>query len=151
MVRIGNVEIGGNKIVVMAGPCSVESRDQIERAADIVADGGAKVIRGGAFKPRSSPYSFQGMGEEGLQLLRAAADRRGLLVISEVMDSTQIPVMLQYCRYPADRRPQHAELQSAARSAESCGSRYCSSAVFRRLSKNCCSPPNTFSPAATTM
>jgi 3-deoxy-7-phosphoheptulonate synthase len=96
IVRIGSVEIGGNNVVVMAGPCSVESRDQIERAADIVADGGAKVIRGGAFKPRSSPYSFQGMGEEGLQLLRAAADRRGLLVISEVMDTTQIPVMLQY-------------------------------------------------------
>ena len=96
IVRIGDVEIGGNNVVVMAGPCSVESRDQIERAADIVADGGAKIIRGGAFKPRSSPYSFQGMGEEGLQLLRAAADRRGLLVISEVMDATQIPVMLQY-------------------------------------------------------
>jgi len=96
VVRIGNVEVGGNNIVVMAGPCSVESRDQIERAADIVAEGGAKVIRGGAFKPRSSPYSFQGMGEEGLQLLRSAADRRGLLVISEVMDATQIPVMVQY-------------------------------------------------------
>jgi 3-deoxy-7-phosphoheptulonate synthase len=96
VVRIRNVEIGGNNIVVMAGPCSVESRDQIELAADIVADGGAKVIRGGAFKPRSSPYSFQGMGEEGLELLRAAADRRGLLVISEVMDAVQIPVMLQY-------------------------------------------------------
>jgi 3-deoxy-7-phosphoheptulonate synthase len=96
VVRIRDVEIGGNNIVVMAGPCSVESRDQIERAADIVADGGAKVIRGGAFKPRSSPYSFQGMAEEGLQLMRAAADRRGLLVISEVMDATQIPMMLQY-------------------------------------------------------
>jgi 3-deoxy-7-phosphoheptulonate synthase len=96
VVRIKDVEIGGNRIVVMAGPCSVENRDQIERAADIVADGGAKVIRGGAFKPRSSPYSFQGMGEEGLQLLRAAADRRGLLVISEVMDAVQIPLMLQY-------------------------------------------------------
>jgi 3-deoxy-7-phosphoheptulonate synthase len=93
---VGNVEIGGPNIVIMAGPCSVESKDQIERAADIVAEGGAKVIRGGAFKPRSSPYSFQGMGQEGLQLLRTAADRRGLLVISEVMDATQIPVMLQY-------------------------------------------------------
>ena len=96
VVRIKDVDIGGNNIVVMAGPCSVESRDQIERAADIVADGGAKIIRGGAFKPRSSPYSFQGMGEEGLQLLRAAADRRGLLVISEVMDATQIPLLLEY-------------------------------------------------------
>src|SRR6202035_5530285 len=90
IVKINDVEIGGKQVIVMAGPCSVESREQIERAADIVADGGAKVIRGGAFKPRSSPYSFQGMGEEGLQLLRAAADRRGLLVISEVMDAVQI-------------------------------------------------------------
>jgi 3-deoxy-7-phosphoheptulonate synthase len=96
IVRAGNVEIGGDRIVIMAGPCSVESRDQIERAADIVADGGAKVIRGGAFKPRSSPYSFQGMGEEGLELLRNAADRRGLLVISEVMDAVQIPLLTKY-------------------------------------------------------
>ena len=96
IVRIGNVEIGGNKVVVMAGPCSVESRDQIERAADIVADSGASVIRGGAFKPRSSPYSFQGLGEEGLKLLRDAADRRGLLVISEVMDASQILLLAAY-------------------------------------------------------
>jgi 3-deoxy-7-phosphoheptulonate synthase len=96
VVRIGDVEIGGGKVVVMAGPCSVESRDQIERAADIVADGGAAVIRGGAFKPRSSPYSFQGLGEEGLEMMREAADRRGLLVISEVMDSTQIPLLSAY-------------------------------------------------------
>jgi 3-deoxy-7-phosphoheptulonate synthase len=96
VVRAGNVEIGGERIVIMAGPCSVESRDQIERAADIVADGGAKVIRGGAFKPRSSPYSFQGLGEEGLELLRNAADRRGLLVISEVMDAVQIPLLTKY-------------------------------------------------------
>jgi 3-deoxy-7-phosphoheptulonate synthase len=96
VVKIRDVEIGNGKVVVMAGPCSVESRDQIERAADIVADGGASVIRGGAFKPRSSPYSFQGMGEEGLKLLRDAADRRGLLVISEVMDSTQIPLLCAY-------------------------------------------------------
>ncbi|HEU5020294.1 MAG TPA: 3-deoxy-7-phosphoheptulonate synthase, partial [Bryobacteraceae bacterium] len=96
IVRAGNVEIGGERIVIMAGPCSVESRDQIERAADIVADGGASVIRGGAFKPRSSPYSFQGMGEEGLELLRHAADRRGLLVISEVMDAVQIPLLTKY-------------------------------------------------------
>jgi 3-deoxy-7-phosphoheptulonate synthase len=96
VVKIKDVEIGGTNVVVMAGPCSVESQDQIERAADIVADGGAKVIRGGAFKPRSSPYSFQGMGEEGLTLMRDAADRRGLLVISEVMDSTQIALLSAY-------------------------------------------------------
>ncbi len=95
-MKIRDVEIGGGKVIVMAGPCSVESHDQIERAADIVADGGASVIRGGAFKPRSSPYSFQGTGEAGLKLLRDAADRRGLLVISEVMDSTQIPLLEAY-------------------------------------------------------
>jgi 3-deoxy-7-phosphoheptulonate synthase len=96
VVKIREVEIGGPKVVVMAGPCSVESKDQIERAADIVADGGASVIRGGAFKPRSSPYSFQGMGEEGLKLMREAADRRGLLVISEVMDASQISLLCAY-------------------------------------------------------
>jgi 3-deoxy-7-phosphoheptulonate synthase len=96
VVKVKDVEIGGGSVVVMAGPCSVESHDQIERAADIVADGGAKVIRGGAFKPRSSPYSFQGLGEVGLKLMREAADRRGLLVISEVMDSTQIPLLSAY-------------------------------------------------------
>jgi len=96
VVKIKDVEIGGKAVVVMAGPCSVENRDQIERAADIAADGGARVIRGGAFKPRSSPYSFQGLGEEGLQMMREAANRRGLLVISEVMDSSQIPLLSAY-------------------------------------------------------
>ena len=66
VVKIGDVEIGGERVVVMAGPCSVESREQIERSAEIVAGRRRQVIRGGAFKPRSSPYSFQGMGEEGL-------------------------------------------------------------------------------------
>ncbi len=96
VVKIGDVEIGGSRIVVMAGPCSVESRDQIEQAAEAVASQGARVIRAGAFKPRSSPYSFQGMGEEGLKLLREAADRHGLLVVSEVMDQTQIPLLAAY-------------------------------------------------------
>jgi len=95
-IRINDVEIGGKHVVVMAGPCSVEGKDQIERDAAIVAEAGAQVIRGGAFKPRSSPYSFQGMGEEGLALLRAAADRNGLLVISEVMEISQIPLLVQY-------------------------------------------------------
>jgi 3-deoxy-7-phosphoheptulonate synthase len=96
VLNIKGVEIGGSQLVVMAGPCSVESRDQIEMSAEIVAKGGAKVIRGGAFKPRSSPYSFQGMGEEGLKLLRTAADRNGLLVISEVMDQSQLPLLCEY-------------------------------------------------------
>jgi 3-deoxy-7-phosphoheptulonate synthase len=96
VVKIGDVDIGGERVVVMAGPCSVENREQIERSADIVATGGARVIRGGAFKPRSSPYAFQGLGEEGLKMLREAADRNALLVASEVMDQTQIPLLMQY-------------------------------------------------------
>src|SRR5580698_5270509 len=96
VVKIGGVAIGGERVVVMAGPCSVESRKQIDLVAEQVARAGASVIRGGAFKPRSSPYSFQGMGAEGLQLMRAAADRNGLLVVSEVMDQTQIPLVAEY-------------------------------------------------------
>jgi 3-deoxy-7-phosphoheptulonate synthase len=96
IVKIGKVEIGGERVVVMAGPCSVESREQIERSAEIVASAGAQVIRGGAFKPRSSPYSFQGLGEEGLQMMRESADHYGLLVVSEVMEIAQIPLVAQY-------------------------------------------------------
>ena len=96
VVKIGDIEIGGNKVVTMAGPCSVETEEQIECAAQIVSNAGARVIRGGAFKPRSSPYSFQGLGEEGLKIMRRAADRHGLLVVTEVMDQTQIPLLLEY-------------------------------------------------------
>ncbi|MEB2364332.1 MAG: 3-deoxy-7-phosphoheptulonate synthase [Bryobacteraceae bacterium] len=96
VVKVGDVEIGGGKVVVMAGPCSVETPEQISCAAEIVAKAGATVIRGGAFKPRSSPYSFQGLGEEGLRLLRKAADDNGLLVVSEVMDRSQIPLVAEY-------------------------------------------------------
>jgi 3-deoxy-7-phosphoheptulonate synthase len=96
IVQVRDVSIGGDNVVVMAGPCSVENRDQIEQSAEIVARAGAKFIRGGAFKPRSSPYAFQGLGEDGLRMLRAAADRQKLLVISEVMDLTQIPLLAEY-------------------------------------------------------
>jgi len=96
VVKIRDVEIGGPRVVVMAGPGSVESRDQIERSADIVAADGGRVLRGGAFQPGNSPYAFHGLGEEGLKLLREAADRRGLLVTTEVMDQTQIPLVAQY-------------------------------------------------------
>lgn len=96
VIRIKDVTIGDGQVVVMAGPCSVENAEQIRRVAGIVAESGAKVVRGGAFKPRSSPYSFQGLGEEGLRIMREAADEHGLLVVSEVMDQTQIPLMLPY-------------------------------------------------------
>jgi 3-deoxy-7-phosphoheptulonate synthase len=93
---LGDVEIGGDNIAMMAGPCSVESEDQIHKLAKIVADSGAKILRGGAFKPRSSPYSFQGLGEEGLKFLRNAADEHGLLVITEVMQIDQIELISKY-------------------------------------------------------
>jgi 3-deoxy-7-phosphoheptulonate synthase len=96
VIRIGDVEIGGPRVVAMAGPCSIETEEQIEKSAEFAAKAGARVIRGGAFKPRSSPYSFQGLGEEGLRMLRAAADRHGLLVISEVMESAQIPLVSEH-------------------------------------------------------
>jgi 3-deoxy-7-phosphoheptulonate synthase len=97
VVKFANgISIGGNDVVVMAGPCSVESREQLFTIAEIVAGAGARILRGGAFKPRSSPYSFQGMGEEGLRLLRQAGDKFGLLVISEVMEISQIPLMLPF-------------------------------------------------------
>jgi 3-deoxy-7-phosphoheptulonate synthase len=96
VVKVGAVEFGGERIIAMAGPCSIENRDQIDCIAEMVSKAGATVIRGGAFKPRSSPWSFQGLGEEGLRLIRAAADRNGLLVISEVMDASQLSMMCDY-------------------------------------------------------
>jgi len=96
-VKLRNgVSIGGNDVVVMAGPCSVESREQLFTIAEVVAKSGARALRGGAFKPRSSPYSFQGLGEEGLKLLKEAGDKFGLLVITEVMEISQIPLMEPY-------------------------------------------------------
>src|SRR5580658_10913720 len=97
VIELGKgVTIGGPEIVATGGPCAVESASQISEIAERVAQAGAKLLRGGAFKPRSSPYSFQGMGEDGLKLLRAAADRNHLLLVSEVMDQTQIPLIADY-------------------------------------------------------
>ena len=90
------VSAGGSEVVVAAGPCAVESSEQIHTTAARVARAGAKLLRGGAFKPRSSPYSFQGLGEAGLKMMRDAADENGLLVVSEVMDPSQIEIMLPY-------------------------------------------------------
>jgi 3-deoxy-7-phosphoheptulonate synthase len=96
VITIGDVRIGGDEVIVMAGPCSAESEEQVEASAAAVKRAGAKVLRGGAFKPRSSPYSFQGLGEEGLRLLRSAADRHNLLLISEVMDVSQLELIERY-------------------------------------------------------
>jgi 3-deoxy-7-phosphoheptulonate synthase len=90
------LKVGGEEVVVMAGPCSVESREQLFTVAEQISKSGARVLRGGAFKPRSSPYSFQGLGLEALKLLREAADRFSMLVISEVMEISQIEMMVPY-------------------------------------------------------
>jgi len=97
VVRFPNgVSVGGKEVVVMAGPCSVESREQIVASAKLVRAAGGKFLRGGAFKPRSSPYSFQGLGLDALKLLREAGDAHGLLVVTEVMEIAQIELMMPY-------------------------------------------------------
>ncbi|MGB2868360.1 MAG: 3-deoxy-7-phosphoheptulonate synthase [Bacteroidota bacterium] len=96
IIDVGGVKSGSTDVIVMAGPCSVESEKQVFAVAETVAKSGAKILRGGAFKPRTSPYSFQGMGEEGLRLLRAAADKFKLKVITEVMESGQIDLVEKY-------------------------------------------------------
>ena len=101
LVRVGHpgnneVTFGGEEVVVAAGPCSVENEEQIRRSAAAVRAAGARLLRGGAFKPRSSPYSFQGLGEEGLELLRRAADAEGLALVTEVMDPSQIALVAGY-------------------------------------------------------
>jgi 3-deoxy-7-phosphoheptulonate synthase len=96
VVSVGDVRIGGDEVIVMAGPCSAETPAQVEAAAAAVKRAGAKILRGGAFKPRSSPYSFQGLGEPGLVMLRDAADRHDLKLISEVMDISQIELIAKY-------------------------------------------------------
>ena len=94
IISVGDADIGGEEVTVMAGPCAVESEDQIERTAAHVAACGVTILRGGAFKPRSSPYSFQGLGLPGLELMREAANRHGLSVITEVMDVAHIDSIL---------------------------------------------------------
>src|SRR5262249_10813339 len=86
VVDVGGIPVGGSEVVLMAGPCTIESEAQVHAIAPIVKASGARIMRGGAFKPRTSPYSFQGMGEDGLKFIRHAADENGLKVVSEVMD-----------------------------------------------------------------
>jgi 3-deoxy-7-phosphoheptulonate synthase len=96
VIPVGDVRVGGDEVIVMAGPCSAENEAQVNDTAAAVKRAGAKVLRGGAFKPRSSPYSFQGLGEEGLRLLHAAASAHDLKLVTEVMDISQIPVIDRY-------------------------------------------------------
>ena len=95
MFSIGEHTVGGKDLIIMAGPCSVESRSQIIETAHAVKEAGAHVLRGGAFKPRSSPYAFQGMGEEGLKYLAEAREETGLPIITEVMEPAMVPLVCE--------------------------------------------------------
>lgn len=95
-ILIGGVNVGGDDLIVMAGPCAVEGEDQIYKAAEVVKNAGANVLRGGAFKPRTSPYAFQGLEEVGLRLLRAAASEVGLPVVTEVLDTKDVELVSRY-------------------------------------------------------
>jgi 3-deoxy-7-phosphoheptulonate synthase len=112
VVDVAGVSVGGPEVIVMAGPCSVESREQVATVARAVRASGARMLRGGAFKPRTSPYSFQGHGEEALAWMREAADERGLAVVSEVMDPRAIETMLRYvdCLQVGARNMQNFDL-----------------------------------------
>jgi 3-deoxy-7-phosphoheptulonate synthase len=96
VVRVRDVEIGGDRLPVMAGPCSVESEDQILETAKAVKEAGASILRGGAFKPRTSPYAFQGLGEEGLRLLAAARDETGLAIVTEAMKPEDVDLVAEF-------------------------------------------------------
>ena len=96
VIELGDVKIGAGEPVTMAGPCAIESEEQVEVIAENVAAHGASVLRGGAFKPRTSPYSFQGLGEEGLRYMRQAADNHGLKMVTEVMGKSQVELVSSY-------------------------------------------------------
>jgi 3-deoxy-7-phosphoheptulonate synthase len=112
VVDIAGVKVGASEVIAMAGPCSVESAEQVASVAKSVASSGARILRGGAFKPRTSPYSFQGFGEEALKWMRAAADANGMAVVSEVMDPRQIEMMMRYvdCLQVGARNMQNFDL-----------------------------------------
>lgn len=96
VVKVGDLEIGGDNIHVMAGPCAVESREQLLQSAEIVSQAGATILRGGAFKPRTSPYSFQGLEQQGLEYLAEARERTGLYIVTEVMDPRTLDMVARY-------------------------------------------------------
>jgi 3-deoxy-7-phosphoheptulonate synthase len=96
VIRIGDVEIGGPEFVVIAGPCAIESEEQMAESGYVAKKAGAKLLRGGAFKPRTSPYSFQGLGEEGLKIIRKIGDKMGMPVVTEVMDTRDVELIEAY-------------------------------------------------------
>ena len=142
IVNIGGIRIGGPRISVIAGPCAVESREQIMEAAKAVRDSGAIALRGGAYKPRTSPYSFQGLGEEGLKYLREAGDKYGLLVTTEIVASETAAMMTDYVDIfqVGARNMQNFEL---LKKVGSLGNRLLLKGVSRRPLKSGLWPRNT--------
>jgi 3-deoxy-7-phosphoheptulonate synthase len=96
IINVDGVPVGGKAVVVMAGPCTVENEDQLMQSAEIVKKAGVKILRGGAYKPRTSPYTFQGMGEEGLKILAKAKQQTGLRIVTEVMDAAEVDLVAEY-------------------------------------------------------
>jgi len=119
VVPVGGVAIGGDRFVTMAGPCSVESERQLMATAHFVRSEGARILRGGAFKPRSSPYTFQGLGPEGLKLLAAAREETGLAIVTEVMSECDVPLVAEYAdllQIGSRNMENYSLLEAAARS-----------------------------------
>lgn len=121
LIRVGNVTIGGSALHVMAGPCAVESKEQVLLTAQIVKDAGATILRGGAFKPRTSPYSFQGLGEAGLQYLALAREKTGLPIVTEAIDTASIDLVAYYAdliQIGARNMQNYALLKKAAKTGK---------------------------------
>jgi len=121
IIKIGNVSIGGPEVQIMAGPCAVESKEQLLETAEIVKNAGVKILRGGAYKPRSSPYSFQGLKEKGLEYLALAREKTGLLIITEVLDPHTIDLVAYYAdilQIGARNMQNFSLLQEAAKSGK---------------------------------
>ena len=115
MIDVEGRKIGGEHFSLIAGPCTVESRDQTLTTARVVAAAGASLLRGGAYKPRTSPYAFQGLGQEGLRLLEEAKAETGLPIVTELMDARDLEPVVEVADVDPGRRPQHAELRAAGR------------------------------------
>ena len=142
-VHVAGETIGGAAFTVIAGPCSVEGRDMLLRTAASVRASGARLLRGGAFKPRTSPYAFRGLGHAALDMLAEAREVTGLPIVTELMDAREHRRGRCRRRRHSDRRAQHAELLVARGRRRTRGRPCCSSAACPRRSTSCCSRPST--------
>ena len=149
VVRAGSLTVGNSHIGMIAGPCSVESEEQMLATARAVKRAGATALRGGAFKPRTSPYSFQGLKEDGLKILAAARDETGLAVVTEVISAERRRTGRPLRRRAADRRAEHAELPPVGDGRRVGQARSCSNAAPAPRWTNCSWRPNTSSTPAT--